>query len=73
MNQKDFRTTLLLALFLFLISAPQPDSRTVAEITHNFIVPAQAANLLAADATAPAQAVEDQAADRGAAKQDSSD
>lgn len=70
MNQKDFRTTLLLALFLFLVSAPQPDSRTVAEMTHNFIVPTQANNLQAAEAAAPAKTPANGAADTRQAGQD---
>ena len=49
MNRKDLKATLLLALFLFLLSAPQPDSQTIAEMTHNFIVTGQDHNLQAAD------------------------
>lgn len=46
----DIKSTLLLATALFLISAPQPDSRTIAEMTGNFIVPTDERALLAAEA-----------------------
>lgn len=49
MDRKDLKPTLLLALFLFLISAPQPDSQTVAEMTQNFVVPSKEHQLRAAD------------------------
>lgn len=46
----DTKPTLLLATALFLISAPQPDSRTIAELTHNFIVPVDERALQASEA-----------------------
>ena len=39
MDVGKVKTILLLATTLFLISAPQPDSATIAEMTANFIVP----------------------------------
>ena len=36
---KDLKPTLLLALALFLASAPNPDAAAIAEMTANFIVP----------------------------------
>lgn len=49
MDRKDLKPTLLLALALFLISAPAPDADTVMEMTSNFIVPQQGTALQAAD------------------------
>ena len=43
------KSIILLALTLFLISAPAPDSNDIAEITSNFIVPQDIPGLLAAD------------------------
>jgi len=43
------KSIFLLALTLFLISAPAPDSNDIAEITSNFIVPQDIPGLLAAD------------------------
>lgn len=54
----DIKPTLLLAAALFLISAPQPDSRAVAEITRNFIVPTDERALQAAELEARAEAAE---------------
>jgi hypothetical protein len=45
----DLKPTLLLATALFLASAPEPDSRTVAEMTANFIVPRDERALQAAE------------------------
>jgi hypothetical protein len=47
MDRKDLKPTLLLALLLFLISAPSPDAQTVMEATQNFIQPAQEVGLQA--------------------------
>lgn len=41
------KSVVLLTIALFLISAPAPDSRDVAEMTANFIVPAQEPGLQA--------------------------
>lgn len=46
------KSIFLLSTALFLISAPQPDSATVAEMTANFIVPRDAHSLQAADGKA---------------------
>ena len=43
------KSTILLALTLFLISAPAPDSNDIAEMSSNFIVPQQTLGLLASD------------------------
>ena len=45
------KSTILLALALFLASAPTPDSNDIAEMTSNFIVPHQTPGLLASDET----------------------
>lgn len=45
----DAKPTILLATALFLISAPEPDSATIAEMTANFIIPASERALLASD------------------------
>ncbi len=59
MDRKDLKPTLLLALMLFLISAPSPDAQTVMEATHNFIVPKQELSLQASvETTAPAEDLE---------------
>ena len=58
----DIKPILLLAMALFLVSAPDPDSRAVAEMTANFIVPSQEHALQAAEINErrelPAQAIE---------------
>lgn len=43
------KSTMLLAVALFLISAPAPDANDIAEITSNFIVPKQLPGLEASD------------------------
>ena len=59
MDRKDLKPTLLLALMLFLISAPSPDAQTVMEATHNFIVPKQELSLQASiETTAAAEDLE---------------
>ena len=59
MDRKDLKPTLLLALMLFLISAPSPDAQTVMEATHNFIVPKQELSLQASvETTAVAEDLE---------------
>ena len=50
------KSTILLAIALFLISAPEPDASDIAEMTSNFIVPRESSNLMAyeyADAWKP--------------------
>lgn len=37
--RKDLKPTLLLALAFFMATAPNPDSKVIAEMTANFIVP----------------------------------
>ncbi|MDX1459624.1 MAG: hypothetical protein R3348_01035 [Xanthomonadales bacterium] len=44
------KSVVLLAIALFLISAPAPDARDIAEMTSNFIVPENAPGLRASDA-----------------------
>lgn len=39
MDVLDLKPTLLLALAIFLASAPNPDSKAIMEMTANFIVP----------------------------------
>jgi hypothetical protein len=51
----DTKLTVLLATTLFLASAPEPDSGTIAEITANFIVPVNEHALMASD-RAPVEA-----------------
>jgi hypothetical protein len=41
------KPTLILTTLLFLIAAPEPDSQDIAEMTANFIVPANHSVLLA--------------------------
>lgn len=48
-GMSDTKPTILLATALFLISAPEPDSGTIAELTANFIIPANERALLASD------------------------
>ncbi|MFT5141060.1 MAG: hypothetical protein ACI9CB_002731 [Rhodothermales bacterium] len=43
------KTTLLLATTLFLVTAPAPDAKGIAELTSNFIVPQNVPGLLAAE------------------------
>ena len=43
------KSTILLAMTLFLISAPAPNSNDIAQITSNFIVPEEIPGLLAAE------------------------
>ena len=50
MDRKDLKPTLLLALMIFLITAPAPDAATIQEMTHNLIVPDSETSLQAADA-----------------------
>lgn len=47
------KTTLLLAIALFLISAPAPDAETIAEMTAQFIVLDDSHALQAAEADEP--------------------
>ena len=43
------KSTLLVALTLFLVSAPAPDSNDIAEMTSNFIVPQSSPGLQAGE------------------------
>jgi len=54
----NIKPTLLLAAALFLMSAPEPDSRAVAEMTRNFIVPTDERALQAAELDPQARAAE---------------
>ena len=55
---KDLKPTLLLALAFFMVSAPNPDSAVIAEMTANFIVPKNEYPLQAAElATRPEEAM----------------
>lgn len=49
MEVRKVKTTLLLATTLFLVSAPSPDSRDIAEMTSNFIILDETPGLLAAE------------------------
>ena len=46
------KPTILLAITLFLISAPAPDSNDIAELTSNFLVPQEVPGLLASEEVA---------------------
>ncbi len=59
MDRKDLKPTLLLALMIFLISAPAPDRDVIMEASQNFIVPNQETSLQASD-LATATSAEDQ-------------
>jgi len=41
------KSTILLTIALFLISAPTPDSKTISEISAGFLVPSDSVGLLA--------------------------
>ena len=43
----EMKSTILLAVALFLISAPEPDAKDIAEMTSNFIVPRESSKLMA--------------------------
>lgn len=45
------KPTLILATLLFLIVAPAPDSRDIAELTADFLVPSNHSVLMAAEET----------------------
>jgi len=45
------KPTLILATLLFLIVAPAPDSRDIAEMTADFLVPNNHSGLMAAEET----------------------
>ncbi len=60
MDVADLKPTLLLALAIFLASAPNPDSKAIMEMTANFIVPKseralQASELAAEPTLTPAR------------------
>jgi hypothetical protein len=46
-NESMIKPTLILATLLFLIVAPEPDSRDIAEMSANFLVPENHSVLLA--------------------------
>ncbi len=46
-NESMIKPTLILATLLFLIIAPEPDSRDIAEMSANFFVPENHSVLLA--------------------------
>ena len=45
----EMKSIILLAIALFLISAPAPDARDIAEMTHDFIVPEESNSLRASE------------------------
>lgn len=47
------KSTLILTTLLFLSIAPEPDSRDIAEISANFLVPATESGLMAAETLSP--------------------
>lgn len=47
------KSTLILTTLLFLSIAPEPDSRDIAELSANFLVPATETGLMAADNLSP--------------------
>lgn len=47
------KSTLILTTLLFLSIAPEPDSRDIAEISANFLVPATETGLMAAEIQSP--------------------
>ena len=49
----EMKSTILLAIALFLISAPEPDASDIAEMTSNFIVPRESSNLMATNMPMP--------------------
>lgn len=51
--KRDIKPTLLLALAIFMLSAPNPDAEAIAEITGGFIVPERAFPLSADELTRP--------------------
>lgn len=51
--KRDIKPTLLLALAIFMVSAPNPDAEAIAEITGGFIVPEHAFPLNADEGIRP--------------------
>ena len=47
------KSTLILSTLLFLSVAPEPDSRDIAEMSANFLVPATDTGLMAAENLSP--------------------
>lgn len=47
------KSTLILTTLLFLSIAPEPDSRDIAELSANFLVPATETGLMAAENLSP--------------------
>jgi Skp family chaperone for outer membrane proteins len=54
--KRDIKPTLLLALAIFMVSAPNPDAEAIAEITGGFIVPEHAFPLSADELRRPEEA-----------------
>lgn len=52
------KPTIILAIAIFMASAPNPDADAVAEMTANFIVPASEYNLQAAELPARQESLE---------------
>jgi hypothetical protein len=52
-EQPAIKRTLLLAALLFLVSAPEPDASTLAEMSGDFLVPVHVSNLLANETEQP--------------------
>ena len=61
--KRDIKPTLLLALAIFMVSAPNPDAEAIAEITGGFIAPAYPFPLQADALPRPEEAQEDTRAD----------
>lgn len=47
------KSTLILTTLIFLAVAPEPDSRDIAEMSANFLVPATETGLMAAENLSP--------------------
>lgn len=61
--KRDIKPTLLLALAIFMVSAPNPDAEAIAELTGGFIVPEHAFSLSADEMRSPKEAQADRPAD----------
>lgn len=48
-NDSMLKSTLVLTTLLFLLLAPAPDSRDIAEMTANFLVPSNHSTLMASN------------------------
>jgi hypothetical protein len=56
------KSTILLTIAIFLLSAPTPDSKTIAEMSAGFLLPNQNTGLLASEDTIKAPEVDDELA-----------